>query len=59
MQEVEKYAKAKQCSDIYLGTGAWQARPFYEKLGFSVVATIHHPKNYQEYEQWVMRKVLL
>lgn len=58
MQEVEKYAKEKHCTYIYLGTGAWQARPFYEKLGYNVVSVLPNPNNYKEYEQYVMRKAL-
>jgi len=33
-----RYALAKGCAHSFLRTGSYEARPFYEKLGYSVYA---------------------
>ena len=58
MQEVEKYSKIQHCSHIYLGTYEFQARTFYEKLGFKYMATISTKSAYN-YDAYVMRKEIL
>lgn len=41
MSEAENWARAKDCHKIWLETGAdWEARKFYESLGYSVIATL-------------------
>lgn len=44
MQEAEQMARAHGCVGIWLDTYAFQARGFYEKLGFTLFGTIEdHP----------------
>ncbi len=52
--KLEEYIKNKGCTTIQLDTTEFQARPFYEKLGYVVVATL--PKGFKGHVQWVMRK---
>lgn len=40
MQGVEDIARARGCIGVYLDTFSFQARPFYEKLGYSVFGTL-------------------
>lgn len=44
IERAEAIARAHGCAGLWLDTFAFQARPFYEKLGFSVFGTIeNHP----------------
>ncbi|HEX8444989.1 MAG TPA: GNAT family N-acetyltransferase [Sphingomonas sp.] len=44
MREAERIARSRGCVGIWLDTFAFQARAFYEKLGFSVFGTLDdHP----------------
>lgn len=52
--KLEEYIQPKGCTTIQLDTTDFQARPFYEKLGYEVVATL--PKTFKGHVQWVMRK---
>lgn len=52
--KLEEYIKPKGCTTIQLDTTEFQAKPFYEKLGYVVVATL--PKGFKGHVQWVMRK---
>lgn len=52
--KLEQYIQPKGCTTIQLDTTDFQARPFYEKLGYIVVATL--PKGFKGHVQWVMRK---
>jgi GNAT superfamily N-acetyltransferase len=36
----EQYAKEKNCHNVWLTTHSFQARPFYEKLGYEVFAQL-------------------
>lgn len=36
IEEVEAFARERGCKGVWLDTFAFQARPFYEKLGYSV-----------------------
>lgn len=39
-----------QCNQIYLGTFSWQARPFYEKLGYRLQWTLQdHPRGHSKH----------
>ena len=45
MAEAEDFARQRGCVGVWLDTFAFQARPFYEKLGFTVFGTIEdHPR---------------
>ena len=44
----EDEAKAQGCHGVYLTTFSFQGRPFYEKLGYEVVADIlDHPEGHR------------
>ena len=44
MTRAEAFARERGCAGIWLDTFDFQARPFYEKLGYSVFGTIeNHP----------------
>lgn len=50
MQAVEDFARARALIGIRLDTFDFQARPFYEKLGFTVFGTIDdHPRGGRRY----------
>jgi GNAT superfamily N-acetyltransferase len=44
MAQVEAEARSRGCLNIWLDTFAFQARPFYERLGFRVFGQIDGPK---------------
>jgi len=58
MHALEQYAKSEQCLCIQLDTWQWQAKGFYEKLGYTIIATVPNPKNCTGGEQYYMRKML-
>lgn len=44
MARAEAFARERECVGIWLDTFSFQARPFYESLGFSVFGTVEdHP----------------
>jgi GNAT superfamily N-acetyltransferase len=44
MNRAEQFAREQGCVGIWLDTFSFQARPFYEKLGFTVFGTLDdHP----------------
>lgn len=50
MTAIETYAVARRCSYSVLDTFSFQARPFYEKLGYKVFGTLEdHPKGHTHY----------
>lgn len=50
MQQAEDFARAEGLAGMWLDTFSFQARPFYEKLGFSVFGTLdNHPRGGQRY----------
>lgn len=50
MYAVEKLARERACSRLALVTFSWQARPFYERFGFSVFGTqIDYPVGHEKY----------
>jgi GNAT superfamily N-acetyltransferase len=56
LQAAEEEARAQGCHGVYLTTFSFQARPFYEKFGYEVVANIpDYPKGHSYY---VLKKTL-
>jgi GNAT superfamily N-acetyltransferase len=50
MKRAETYAVKRGCTDAYLDTFSFQARPFYEKLGYRIFGTLEdHPAGHQHY----------
>ncbi len=50
MQRAETYAIERDCTNAFLDTFSFQARPFYEKLGYRVFGTLeNHPAGHQHY----------
>jgi GNAT superfamily N-acetyltransferase len=41
VREVERRARERGCRRLYLETFSFQAKPFYEKLGYQVIAEIN------------------
>lgn len=47
---VEKFAKQKGCEKAFVETTSWQAKPFYEKVGYMHIATINNrPKGHSSH----------
>ena len=43
----EDFAKENNCEKVFVETTSWQAKPFYEKVGYNLVATLNdRPKGY-------------
>ena len=40
MDQAEAYARERHCHSVELDTHSFQARPFYEKLGYETAATL-------------------
>lgn len=55
-QKLDEYARQKHCKYIQLDTFDFQAKPFYEKMGFECIGTI--PKWVEGYDCHFMRKTL-
>ncbi len=50
MAAAERYALEKGCTDSFLETFSFQARPFYEKLGYRVFGTLdNYPEGHTYY----------
>jgi ribosomal protein S18 acetylase RimI-like enzyme len=50
MAAAERYAIAKGCTDAFLETFSFQARPFYERLGYKVFGTLEeYPKGHRQF----------
>ena len=56
MTRAETEARARGCHLMWLDTYAFQARPFYERLGFEVFGQMDGPAPF--YPRWFMRKLL-
>jgi GNAT superfamily N-acetyltransferase len=50
MQAAETLARARGCTDVSLDTFEFQARPFYESLGYTLFGTLEgFPPGYRQY----------
>ena len=50
MKRAELYALERGCTNAFLDTFSFQARPFYEKLGYRVFGMLeNHPAGHQHY----------
>ena len=50
MKRAELYAVERGCTNAFLDTFSFQARPFYEKLGYCVFGVLeNHPAGHQHY----------
>lgn len=50
MDAVEDYACQRNCHSVYLDTHSWQARPFYERRGYELFATLDDfPPGHQKF----------
>ena len=48
--QAEEEAIRRGCHSVWLDTFSWQARGFYEKLGYSVFGTLdHYPQSHHRY----------
>ncbi|MGD7044903.1 GNAT family N-acetyltransferase [Jeotgalibacillus proteolyticus] len=56
MKEAEKIARAKNCDFIKVDTLSFQAREFYEKLGYEVFGTLKNVG--REHEHYYLKKDL-
>ena len=46
----ESFAQARGCIGVYLDTFEYQARPFYEKLGYQLFGTLEgYPPGFRQY----------
>ncbi len=52
--EAERHAQSLGCHGVWLDTFAWQARPFYEKQGYSVFGSL--PDYPTGHARWFMMK---
>jgi len=56
MEEAEKIARAQKLTGIWLDTFDFQARPFYEKLGFTIFGELKdHPRGISQY--WLQKRL--
>lgn len=47
IRKAESFAVENKCEKAFVETTSWQAKPFYEKLGFEHIATLNdRPKGY-------------
>jgi GNAT superfamily N-acetyltransferase len=50
MAAAEEWARERGCTDVSLDTFEFQARPFYEKLGYKIFGTLEgYPPGYRQY----------
>jgi len=47
IDSTENFAKEQNCEKVFVETTSWQAKPFYEKVGYIHIATINdRPKGH-------------
>ena len=50
MEAAESLARSRGCTDVSLDTFEYQARPFYEKLGYKLFGTLEgYPPGYRQF----------
>lgn len=49
MAAAEAEGRRRGCSAVYLDTFEFQARPFYEKLGYELFGTLDYPAGFKRY----------
>lgn len=50
IQQAERFAKQNNCEKVFVETTSWQAKPFYERCGYKLIATLpDRPKGYASY----------
>ena len=50
MDQAETYARERKCHSVELDTHSFQARPFYERRGYEVIATLDdYPKGHKKF----------
>jgi Predicted acetyltransferase len=50
MDAAERFARERDCIGAYLDTFEYQARPFYERLGYEIFGTLEgHPPGLRQY----------
>lgn len=54
---LDRFAKKNNCAMIQLDTAEFQAKGFYEKLGYQVIAIL--PDNFMGYTSYILRKKLI
>jgi GNAT superfamily N-acetyltransferase len=57
-EQIDAYARSKDCNFLELWTGQWQARGFYEKVGLHVIATFPASEHDWNQEGYILRKYL-
>lgn len=56
-KKLDNFAIENECKIIQLDTAEFQAKDFYEKLGYTVVATL--PENFMGFTSYILRKTLV
>ncbi len=50
MDAAEQHARSRGCTNVYLDTFEYQARPFYERLGYELFGTLEgYPPGYRQF----------
>ena len=56
MHQAEEVARQRNCTGIWLDTFAFQALPFYQKLGYSIFGELKdHPRGISQY--WLQKRL--
>jgi len=49
MAAAEEEGRRRGCASVWLDTFEFQARPFYEKLGYELFGTLDYPEGFKRY----------
>lgn len=58
MEAAETEARRRGCTESFLHTFGFQARPFYERLGYEVYATMADPDEPLRSRSWLRKRLL-